>query len=77
MTRRELKEILSYAVGGTAPERFVERLITRRDTWDSEFAARLEALAYELRPDLAIWELGVDAHGRLWERRILLLEPER
>lgn len=77
MTRRELQEVLSYALGGTAPERFVERLVTRRNVWDSEFAARLEALAYELRPDLAVWELEVDERGQLREKRVPLLEPER
>lgn len=73
MTRAELKEVLSYALGGSAPERFVERLVTRRDTWDDEFTARLEALAYELRPDLAVWELEVDAWGYLREKRVPLL----
>lgn len=73
MTRSDLKEVLSYALGGSAPERFVERLVTRRE-WDGEFAARLEALAYELRPDLAVWEIGVDEQGRLVERRVPLLE---
>lgn len=76
MTRHELQEVLSYALGGSAPDRFVERLVTRRDAWDSEFATRLEALAYELRPDLAVWELDVDDQGQLEERRVPLLEPE-
>lgn len=75
MTRSELQEVLTYALGGSAPERFVERLVNHQDSWDEEFAARLEALAYELRPDLAQWELVVDEHGRLSERRLPLLEP--
>jgi hypothetical protein len=74
VTRAELKEVLSYALGGQAPERFVERLLTRQDAWDEEFAERLEALAYELRPDLAVWEFTVDDAGHLHERRIPLLE---
>ncbi len=74
MTRSDLKEVLAYALGGSAPERFVERLVTRKSEWDSEFAARLEALAYELRPDLAVWEVEVDTQGRLRERRVPLLE---
>ncbi len=73
MTRNELREVLSYALGGSAPERFVERLVARRD-WDDEFRARLEALAYELRPDLAVWVVEVDAQGRLREHRVPLLE---
>lgn len=74
MTRSELKEVLTYALGGSAPERFVERLVTRRLEWDSEFVARLEALAYEFRPDLAVWELDTDAQGNLTERRVPLLD---
>ncbi len=73
MTRSDLREVLSYALGGSAPERFVERLVAQRE-WDSEFAARLEALAYELRPDLAVWEVEVDEQGQLFERRVPLLE---
>lgn len=73
MTRSDLREVLSYALGGSAPERFVERLVSQRE-WDSEFEARLEALAYELRPDLAVWEVEVDEQGHLKERRVPLLE---
>ena len=73
VTRNDLREVLSYALGGSAPERFVERLVAQRE-WDSEFAARLEALAYELRPDLAVWEVLVDEQGQLSERRVPLLE---
>ncbi len=65
--------MLSYALGGSAPERFVERLVSQRN-WDGEFAERLEALAYELRPDLAVWEIEVDERGQLRERRVPLLE---
>ena len=73
MTRSDLREVLSYALGGSAPKRFVERLVSQH-TWDSEFAARLEALAYELRPDLAVWEVEVDEQGQMQERRVPLLE---
>lgn len=73
MTRSDLREVLSYALGGSAPERFVERLVSQRE-WDSEFEARLEALAYELRPDLAVWEVEADEQGELRERRVPLLE---
>ena len=74
MTRSDLKEVLAYALGGSAPERFLERLVTHKADWDAEFAERLESLAYELRPDLAQWELTVDDQGRLSERRLPLLE---
>ncbi len=73
MNRSDLREVLSYALCGAAPECFVERLVSRRE-WDGEFKARLEALAYELRPDLAVWEVEVDTQGRLRERRVPLLE---
>lgn len=72
MNRSDLKEVLSYALCGAATERFVERLTSRE--WDDEFRARLEALAYEFRPDLAVWEVGVDEQGELIERRVPLLE---
>lgn len=74
MTRSDLKEVLAYALGGSAPERFLDRLVMHKADWDTEFAERLEALAYELRPDLAEWELTVDDRGRLGERRLPLLE---
>ena len=72
MNRSDFKEVLSYALCGAAPERFVERLTSCE--WDDEFRARLEALAYELRPDLAVWEVAVDEQGKLLERRVPLLE---
>ena len=73
VNRSDLKEVLSYALCGAAPERFVERLVSRRE-WDGEFRARLEALAYEFRPDLAVWEIAVNKQGELIERRVPLLE---
>ncbi len=73
MNRSDLKEVLSYALCGAAPERFVERLVSSPD-WDDEFRARLEALAYEFRPDLAVWEVGVDEQGKVTEKRVPLLD---
>lgn len=73
MNRSDLREVLSYALCGAAPERFVERLVSRRE-WDGEFRARLEALAYEFRPDLAVWEVAANEQGELIERRVPLLE---
>lgn len=73
MTRADLKEVLTYALGGSAPEGFLEHLIAHRSAWDDEFRRRLEELAYEFRPDLAVWEVGIDAQGRLCERRVPLL----
>jgi hypothetical protein len=73
MTKRDLKEVLEYALGGSVPPRFLEHLLTHRDLWDDEFKGRLEACAYELRPDLAVWELSVDESGYLQEERAPLL----
>lgn len=65
----ELRDLLAYALGGEAPEGFVERLLRRRHLWDEEFRRRLEELAYEFRPDLAVWEISAAEDGRLVERR--------
>ncbi len=73
MNRSDFREVLGYALCGAAPERFVERLVSS-PKWDDEFRARLEALAYEFRPDLAVWEVGVDEQGELTETRVPLLE---
>ncbi len=73
MNRSDFREVLGYALCGAAPERFVERLVSSRE-WDDEFRTRLEALAYEFRPDLAVWEVRVDEQGKVTERRVPLLE---
>ena len=70
-----LREVLSYAFGASVPEAFARRLLEGRSRWDPEFARRLNDLAYELRPDLAVWELTLDDEGRLCER-LLPLIPE-
>jgi hypothetical protein len=66
----ELRELLDYAFEGQAPIGFVDRLVSSRHLWDEEFKRRLEELAYEFRPDLAEWEISMDADGVLVERRI-------
>lgn len=68
--------MLEYALGGDAPEGFLMHLIERRSVWDDEFVRRLEEYAYELRPDLASWELTVGDDGQLEERRLPLLPPD-
>lgn len=70
----ELREVLSYAVGAPVPEAFAQRLLAKREHWDPEFVRRLNDLAYELRPDLAVWEVEVDEHGVLSERLLPFLE---
>ena len=72
-TNAELKEVLAYALGGNVPEGFLEHLIRHRSAWDAEFTRRLNDLAYELRPDLAVWEIVADEHGYLHEFLIPLV----
>ena len=69
----ELRELLSYALGTEVPEPFARRLLVRRDDWDDAFRERLEDIAYEFRPDLAVWELRPREGGGWTERR---LEPD-
>lgn len=63
----DLKEVLAYALGGNVPEGFLEHLIRYQHAWDAEFTRRMNDLAYELRPDLAVWEIVVDEEGQLRE----------
>lgn len=65
----QLDELLVYALGGQAPDGFVRRLVHSRHLWDEEFKRRLEELAYEFRPDLAVWEITTRDDGVLIERR--------
>lgn len=75
MTKVDLLEVLDFTLGGSAPPRFLAHLLERRECWDEEFRRRLEERAYELRPELAVWELSVDSAGRLLEARQPLLPP--
>ncbi len=69
----ELREFLTYALGGSVPRGFLDHLIAHKARWDDEFWRKLDALAYEFRPDLAVWELTVDAGGCLREKRLPLV----
>jgi hypothetical protein len=71
--KADLKDVLTYALGGSAPDAFLEHLIRHRQGWDGELWRKLEAYAYELRPDLATWVIGVDDEGRIYEERQPLL----
>jgi hypothetical protein len=73
MKQLELKDVLSYALGGSAPEKFLDHLIRHKACWDEVFWRRIDELAYEFRPDLAVWVLSVDEEGRLHERRLPML----
>ncbi len=73
----DLREVLAYALGGNVPEGFLNHLIQHRDAWDVTFVARLNDLAYELRPDLAVWEIVTDDVGRLYEYLLPLVGTEQ
>ncbi len=64
-----LTELLEYVLGSPVPDEFVNRILLQ-DQWDSEFVRRLDALAYEFRPDLAIWHIEADEAGRLTQLRL-------
>ena len=69
MTQRDLLEVLDFTLGGATPPRFLEHLVEHRHLWDAEFWRQLEVCAYELRPELAVWEISVDESGNLREQR--------
>ena len=69
-----LKELLSHALGGNVPQSFLEHLVKHRDGWDETFTSKIDELAYELRPDLATWEINIDKKGRFTEKRLPLIE---
>lgn len=67
----ELRDLLTYALGAEVPQGFLEHLLRCQDRWDDEFRRRLEELAYEFRPDLAVWEIVVASDGQLRETRLM------
>lgn len=65
-----LAELLEYALDADIPDAFLERLLEERPHWDGEFVRRLDELAYEFRPDLAVWYVSADEEGRLHQYRL-------
>lgn len=65
-----MAELLEYALEAEVPAAFVSRVLSRRGSWDAEFIRRLDQLAYEFRPDLAVWHIDTDEHGRLRQLRL-------
>lgn len=65
-----MSELLEYALDAEIPGGFLERFLERRADWDAEFIRRLDELAYEFRPDLAVWYLNTDDEGRLLQFRL-------
>ena len=73
MARVDLKDAITYALGGDVPESFLDHLVKHSHLWDSEFIRRLDEYAYELYPELAVWEVEVTKENKLMERRLPLL----
>lgn len=69
-TEVKLAELMEYALDARIPDVFVERLLRNRYRWDQEFSRWLDELAYEFRPDLAIWYVSVDSEGQLIQQRL-------
>lgn len=65
-----MSELLEYSLQAKVPDVFVDRLLDNRDHWDDEFRRQLVELAYEFRPDLAVWYLDTDEQGRLLQFRL-------
>ena len=66
----KMAELMEYALDARVPEIIVKRMLSNRFNWDHEFTHWLDELAYEFRPDLAVWYVTVDASGRLTQLRL-------
>jgi hypothetical protein len=71
-----MEQLLEYALIAEVPTAFLEHLLRNRHLWDDEFTRLLNDLAYEFRPDLAIWEAYVSDSGQLHLERIAPLISE-
>lgn len=69
-TKLKMAELMEYALNTHVPEVFVERMLSNRFSWDHEFTRWLDELAYEFRPDLAVWYVTADTEGRLTQLRL-------
>ena len=70
MNRVDARELFAYAFSAEVPKPFARHLLRHADRWDDTFRARIDELAYEFRPDLAVWEIKVAPDGCLGERRL-------
>lgn len=70
----EFKDIVSFALGGTVPQGFFDHLLKNRSSWDDTFEQTLDDLAYELMPELAVWQVSVSDTGQLSEERLSVLD---
>ena len=69
-TKLKMAQLMEYALNTRVPEVFVERMLSNRFSWDHEFTRWLDELAYEFRPDLAVWYVTADTEGRLTQLRL-------
>ena len=74
MTTVDLKDAITYALGGDVPETFLDHLVKHSHLWDNKFIDRLDECAYELCPELAIWEIKVTEENKLIEKRLPLVK---
>lgn len=65
-----MTDLLEYALETEVPAAFVDRVLGSRPAWDDEFVRQLDQLAYEFRPDLAVWYIETDEQGRLSQLRL-------
>ncbi len=73
MARVDLKDAITYALGGDVPESFLDHLVKHSYLWDDEFINRLDECAYELCPELAVWEIELTQDNKLIEKRLPLI----
>ena len=74
MSEEDFQELFSFSFEAEVSRELTRRLLERKAVWDDVFIATLEERAYELRPDLAVWQLLVDGQGELQEHRFSLVQ---
>lgn len=78
MNHLDSRDLFAYVFFADVPKPFARHLLQHADRWDDVFRKRLDELAYEFRPDLAVWEVSVAPDGSLGERRLpFRLQPPR
>lgn len=65
-----MTELLEYALETRVPDALVDRIMQASADWDEEFVRVLDNIAYEFRPDLAVWQVEADEVGRLRQLRL-------
>ena len=70
MNHVDSRDLFAYVFSADVPNAFARHLLRHSDRWDAVFRRRIDELAYEFRPDLAVWELTVARDGSLGERRL-------